>query len=90
MAGQSYDHLPIKPTLMTGLDIYLRDFYRLCTCRPSGGFGVSPISWLDIRQYAMINEYSAFDTYFLHRVVSELDPIVMRHISDELKANKKS
>lgn len=89
MAGQSYDHLPEKPTLLIGLDTYLRDFYRLCTCRPSNGFDVSPIAWLDIRQYAIINEYDTFTTYFLHKVVSELDPVFMRHITDELKAHKK-
>ena len=90
MSGQSHDHLPVKPTLMTGLDMYLRDFYRLCTARPSNGFGVSPLSWLDVRQYAIINDYDPFTTDFLHRVVSELDPIVMRHISNELKARQKS
>lgn len=89
MAGQSTDHLPVKPVLMYGLDNVLRDFYRLCTCRRSSGFGVSPISWLDVRQYAMINEYNEFSTYFLHKAISELDPVFMEHLSNELKARTK-
>lgn len=76
-----------KPDLLSGLDFYYTAFFDLSSTRNSG-FGVSLISWLNVRQYAMLNDLDTMTTYFLHRVIKTLDPIYVEHYNNELKRSK--
>lgn len=87
MAGQSTDHLPSAPQRRPSLTTYLSDFYNLSTTRPSG-FGVGVISWLAVEQYAAAQRYDEFQCYFLHKLVSALDPIYVEHRNNELKSRQ--
>lgn len=90
MAGQLDEiaDLPTKPTLSPSLSLYYDAFFDLSTTRQTG-FGISFISWLSVRQYAQYQDFDAFSTYFLHRVVKALDPIYVEHYANESKANQK-
>lgn len=90
MAGQyeAAAEIKLKPTLLSGLDFYYTAFFDLSTTR-STGFGVSLISWLNVRQYAVLHELDTMSTYFLHRAVKAMDSIYVEHWNSEHKRHQK-
>lgn len=87
-AGQDAGVIPDAPVLSYALSFYYDAFFDLCTTRVNG-MGIGPISVLAIDQYAYNRHYNSFQLYFLRRVIRELDPIYMEHMSSESKGNKK-
>ena len=50
------DCIANPPVLGEGLGMFLDAFWRLTTCRQMG-FGLGPIPWTAIQEYARINEF---------------------------------
>lgn len=90
MAGQfeAAAEIKLKPTLLSGLDFYYTAFFDLSTTR-STGMGIGLISWLNVRQYAMLHELDTMSTYFLHRAVKAMDAIYVEHCNNEHKRNQR-
>lgn len=88
-AGQAHDVIPDAPVLSSALSMYYDAFFELCTTR-SVGMGMSPISILNVDQYAFNRQYDEYQLYFLRMVVNKLDPIFMEHSKDDVKGSKGS
>lgn len=84
MAGQTVESVPDAPALSEALEMYHDAFYDLCTTR-SIGMALGPISVLSVDTYASNRQYTAFQLYFLRRVVRRLDPIFMEYSNESKK-----
>lgn len=72
------DSIQNAPQLHMGLELYLDAFYELNTCRMSG-WGVMPISWSSIRDYAEAYDFSGAQTERLFTHVRALDKAFREH-----------
>lgn len=66
------DPLKNPPELMEGLDLYMKAFSELSTCR-SIGMDIGPIPWTATRDWAIMNLEDAESIGDLHYHISRLD-----------------
>lgn len=81
------DRIANKPQLDIGLQLYYTAFFNLTTCRPSG-FGVCPIPWTAIREYALTFEFDSYQEEALYSHIRSMDSVFMKFHED--KADKKT
>lgn len=86
-AGQAVGLVPDAPDLSFVLNFYYDAFFDLCTTRVNG-MSMSPISVLSVDEYARNRQFTAFQLYFIRKVVRVLDPIYMEHSASEHKKHK--
>ncbi len=67
-----------KPSLMEGLGLFYTAFHRLSTCR-SMGFGIGPVPWDKIEQYADSQEFDQDHRYALHYHITAMDRVFLNH-----------
>jgi hypothetical protein len=68
------DRIRNAPQLWFGLELYLDAFYELNTDRPSG-WGVMPIPWSVIKDYALAHDFDDDQTERLFVHVRALDSV---------------
>ena len=78
-----------KPQLSFGLELYWQAFLELNTCRP-GGFGVCPIPWSVIRDYAETFMFDSDQEEALYFHVRALDNVFMKYHEDKINSKSKS
>lgn len=76
--------LPAKirnaPELQIGLELYFDAFFELSTCRQVG-FGLSPIPWSAIREYALTYGLDDVQTEDLTHHIRTMDEAFLKHHS---------
>lgn len=76
MAARANRPLPEKianaPSLNIGNELYMVSFMDLSTCRQSP-YGAMPISYFDMVNYAMINDFDSEQLELLLRVIPDMD-----------------
>ena len=77
------------PTLHLGLELYYNAFWELSTCR-STGWGLGPIPWLAMREYALVYELTEDQEEDLYYFIREMDnAYVAYHNKDKPGKGKK-
>jgi hypothetical protein len=72
------------------VDFYLHAFFFLSGFRPAGGFGLSPIPYANVSDYAMRVGYTnPVDFFFLADVIRALDAEYMRWAHDKSERDAK-
>ena len=72
------DAIQNAPELWPGLESYYNAWVALDSCRGIG-FGVGPIPWTSIEEYATRLEYDEDERETLHRMVRMLDGVYLDH-----------
>jgi len=60
--------------------LYFDAFFDLGTTRAAGFETILPISWLAVRQYAILCHYDEYQTDFLHEAVQALDTVYLEWV----------
>jgi len=82
------DFIKNEPELLPGLEIYLKAFWDLSTCRQMG-MGLGPIPWLSIQEYVTIlGGDEDFQEDFCH-YIRRMDGEYLAWCSDKNKATTK-
>lgn len=74
------DAIKNAPRLSVGLELYWEAFFELNTTRPAG-WGVHPIPWNSIRDYAEAYEFSDEQTASLFHHIRNMDQVFRDHHS---------
>ena len=69
------DRIKNAPELMLGLELYFGAFFDLSSSR--SGLGDGPISFMSVREYAQIYEFSEEQTEDLHYFILEMDKVFL-------------
>ena len=75
------------PTLTIGLELYYQAFLDLTSCRPSG-FGVCPIPWYVIRDYAETFQFDSDQEDALYYHIRAMDKVFMDYHNEKLDKKK--
>lgn len=75
--GQPLPEWAEEPTTDPVVEWYLRAFFELCSCRPAG-FGVGPVPWTAIAEYADFSGLDYEETLVLVRAVRALDVVFLK------------
>lgn len=78
------------PELWLGLGIYWEAFLRLSSGRQASGFGVGPISWIQIEEYCDRQRVSNDQRLIFHHHISCLDRAYLDFKAREAKAKAKA
>lgn len=79
----------VNPPVLPIHLVWVRDaFNKLSTCRQSG-FGLTPIPWTAVMEYARYLELDEYETDRFEYLISSLDDAVIRHYSEKDKKPKK-
>ena len=75
------------PELQLGLELYYDAFWELSTSRPSG-FGVGPIPWLAVCEYARAYDFDEEQSVWLQQLVRVMDKTYLEHHASKEDSNK--
>ena len=70
------------PELTLGLQLYLNAWFDLNSCRDSG-WSPGPISWLDIHEYATVNEFDEDQREALHFHIPGMDTVYFEYLEQK-------
>jgi hypothetical protein len=78
------DKIKNAPSLEIGLDLYLSAFFDLESDRQIG-FGIGPISWSVVNEYAKAYHLDEIQCEKLHRYIKMMDSVYLKHHNRETK-----
>lgn len=89
LAGEPMpDSIRNAPELILGLEMYLQAFFDLDSTR-SNGESLSPISWMNIKEYATVFDLDEEQTESLFIHVRGMDISHLDRVHKQKKANSK-
>lgn len=71
-----------KPQMSFQLNLYVAIFMELSSCR-SIGFGMGPIPWTAVNEYAKFLQLSPYQTRVFNVIINTADGVYLKHHSEK-------